>query len=342
VSLPSLAVGNSMIDGNVPEIDKNPLRIYTGMYIKYMNIKSDDDTFYAEIYFWFRYDAKIVGTGLFDLEKDIHILEFVNGNIQEIIIDEGYLIGDEYYVNGRLKGSFNFISDYRDYPFDTLRLPVMIEHSYLTSDEIVFKADSISLNRTKTHTGSNTYSEAIQLGDLRILGTEYDESLSIYNSDFGDVDASINSQYSRLTFSLLLERDYVSFIFKAFIPLVIVMALAYLAFYIPASALELAGGLTATSLLAAIAFQWTINSGLPNVSGLILVDKVFYLAYLLIMATMLQTVYTYNLENSDAEVDVHVKRVRLSNRLEMLGRILYPTIFIGYLLYTVFTYTLDI
>jgi hypothetical protein len=330
-----------MTDGNVPEIDKNPLRIYTGMYIKYMNVKSNEDTFYAEIYFWFRYDAKFVGTGLFDLEKDINILEFVNGTIQEIGVGEGYLISDEYYVYGSLKGSFNYISDYRDFPFDTLRLPVMIEHSYLTSDEIVFMVDSISLNRTKSHTGSNSYSERLQLGNFRILGTEYDEALSIYNSDFGDVGASITSQYSRLTFNLLLERDYMSFIFKLLIPLVITMSLAYLAFYIPASELESAGGLTATSLLTAIAFQWTINSELPNLSGLILVDKVFYLAYFLIMATMFQTVYTYNLENSDAEVDVHVKRVRLSNRLKMLGRILYPTIFIGYLLYIVFKYNLS-
>lgn len=307
-----------------------PLEIFTGMYAKKISLEKNRDRFLAEIYFWFRYSDNIANKELFNIEEDISILEFINGDIDHIIIDEGYIVGDEYYVNGRLKGEFEFYSDYKDYPFDLLDLPITIEHSYLTSDQIVFVPDTISLRRTGISSGFSNHSEEISLSDFYITGSSYRAHTSTYNTDFGDIEASINSEYSRFSFYIHLERNFLSFTFKAFIPLLIVLTLAYLVFFIPAGELELAGGLTATSLLAAIAFQWTINSEMPNVGGLILIDYVFYLAYFLIMTAMVQTVYTFNLENR--EFNKEAGKI-LSNRLEIAGRILYPIIFLGVLIY---------
>lgn len=331
----SMAFGGIATYDSLQTVATDPVNIFTGMYVKSLSIDKTADVFYAEIYFWFRYDADIVGLGLFDLEQDLDVLEFVNGTIEDIVILEGYHIGDQYYLNGGLRGYFRYTPDYKDYPFDTPLLPIIIEHSDLGSDYIVFVADTISFNRTKTAAGYNTFSEEIKIGEMRVKGTDFVLTNINYNTDFGDIEAPIISEYSRLTFRILLERDYTSFAYKAIIPLIIVLTVAYMVFYVPAVELELSGGLTATSLLAAIAFQWTINSELPNVSGIILIDKVFYLAYFLIMASMVQTVYTYNLENSMADADEQKKRNRLSNRLEMMGRILYPVTFFGYILYII-------
>jgi hypothetical protein len=96
-------------------------------------------------------------------------------------------------------------------------------------------------------------------------------------------------------------------------------------FFIPAQSLELACSLTVTSLLAAIAFQWTISDDLPNIGYLTTVDRIFYLAYLLIMLAMLQTVWTYNLVKNDNE--------KLAIKLEIIGRWVYPILFIGFTLF---------
>ena len=74
-----------------------------------------------------------------------------------------------------------------------------------------------------------------------------------------------------------------------------------------------------TSLLAAIAFQWTLSDDLPSVGYLTCVDKIFYLGYVLIMLAMVQTVWTYHLEKDG--------KIKLSNAMEIGGRWVFPLVF---------------
>jgi hypothetical protein len=83
-----------------------------------------------------------------------------------------------------------------------------------------------------------------------------------------------------------------------------------------------------TSLITAIAFQWTISDDLPEVGYFTKVDKVYYLGYFLIMSAIVQTIYTYNLEQRG--------EIKLATTLEVLGRVLFPVIFILGLLYFIF------
>lgn len=66
-------------------------------------------------------------------------------------------------------------------------------------------------------------------------------------------------------------------------------------FFIPDYEIGTASALTVTALLAAIAFQWTINDSLPKVSYITLIDKIFYLVYFYIFYAMTQTVVTFNM-----------------------------------------------
>jgi hypothetical protein len=102
--------------------------------------------------------------------------------------------------------------------------------------------------------------------------------------------------------------------------LIIVLTLSYLVFYIEAGQLELASSLTVTSLIAAIAFQWTISDDLPEIGYLTTVDRIYYLSYFLIMFAMVQTIWTFNLEKRG-----HFK---LSKNLEIFGRWAFPIVFI--------------
>ncbi|HKR07458.1 MAG TPA: hypothetical protein VJY62_22680, partial [Bacteroidia bacterium] len=95
---------------------------------------------------------------------------------------------------------------------------------------------------------------------------------------------------------------------------------SYLVFFIPARQLEVAVGLTVTSLLASIALQLTFQNALPEVGYLTKADKMSYLFYSLITFALVQTVVTFHLENK--------YKIELANRLEIMGRIFYPVILV--------------
>ena len=113
---------------------------------------------------------------------------------------------------------------------------------------------------------------------------------------------------------------------KISLPLLVVLILAYLVFFIPDHEIGTASGLTVTALLAAIAFQWTINDSLPKVSYLTTIDKIFYLVYAYIFYAMAQTILTFNISRKGEYWQ------NISNKIEIHSRYLFPLTF-GLLLY---------
>lgn len=128
------------------------------------------------------------------------------------------------------------------------------------------------------------------------------------------------AQYSRLTYGIVVKRSYLSFILKILIPNILLLVIAYLVFFIPSRELEVAVGCTVTSLLSSIALKLTIDSGLPKVGYTTYADQMFYLFYFLITSALVQTVFTYNLSKKG--------NIELENKLERMGRILYPVLLI--------------
>jgi len=121
-----------------------------------------------------------------------------------------------------------------------------------------------------------------------------------------------------VTFTIETARDYGAYLIKILIPLVIILVLAYLVFFVPARHLEVAVGLTVTSILACIAFQLTVADDLPNIGYIVTSDRIFYLCYFLIMTAMAETVYTHSLEKRGRE--------QAAARIELLARCLYPAL----------------
>jgi hypothetical protein len=120
-----------------------------------------------------------------------------------------------------------------------------------------------------------------------------------------------------------MRRTVEPYITKVFIPLGIILFLVYFVFFIPANKLDMAAGLTVTSLLSAIAFQFTINSDLPEIGYMIYVDKIFYLTYVLIVLAMGESLLTFYLDLSEDP-----KKKKMALKIDFYSRILFPLIFI--------------
>jgi hypothetical protein len=102
----------------------------------------------------------------------------------------------------------------------------------------------------------------------------------------------------------------------------IILLLVYFVFYLPAEKIDIAAGLTVTSLLSAIAFQLAVSGELPEIGYIIYIDKIFYTCYLLIALTMAQSLVTFYLDDSGIE-----SQKLKAKKIDLVFRFLFPLLF---------------
>lgn len=299
-----------------------PKELKVGFYLKFLSIDNKDATSLIDLYYWYRFDLPEDTTNI----KDFYEIEFVNGDIIYNEIQEEKIIGKEFYVSGRLKGNFHFVTNYENYPFDRQKLVIQMEHATMLNEQLILVPDKQSYLKSGQNKNFWGLSQGLESDGFSAKKSKFLESTRVYETDFGDPSIKEKqSNYSNLSYNIFVSRDFRPYIMKFLLPLIVIVTLAYLVFYIPAESLELACSLTVTSLLAGIAFQWTISDDLPDVGYLTCVDKIFYLSYFLIMLAMVQTVWTYHLEKNGKE--------KFSHFLEILGRYIFPISFASGVLY---------
>lgn len=132
----------------------------------------------------------------------------------------------------------------------------------------------------------------------------------ICNSNFGDASAPNTSYYIRIKASILINRSFLPYISNLIIPLIIILIVVYFVFFLPAKKLDIAAGLTVTSLLSEIAFQTAMSTDIPAIGYITYIDKVFYTCYFLIALSMAQSLITYYLDFSGEE-----KKVKLASQM---------------------------
>jgi hypothetical protein len=309
---------NGLLENNNNE---NPIICKTGIYIKTLKLNQPDEEFNILFYWWIRVDS-------IDLNEDykkVVDIEFINSSSEIEITQE--IIDKEkkyFYVTGICRATFPFKADYQKFPYDIQNLTISIENKNHNKKEILYIKDD-----------KNAFMNSISDKNIEILnGDQYiikqltcTNSLYIYKTNFGDPSTIGNDEYSRINFNIEVMRNPFGIMLKLALPLFVVLILSYLVFYIPDNEIGTASGLTVTSLLAAIAFQWTISDSLPKVSYFTTVDNVFYLVYSYIFYAMAQTVVTYNLSDGSE------KAKRISNTIELHSRWLFPLTFLLILIY---------
>jgi len=284
-----------------------------GIYIKNLTVDQKNGAFYADLYWWLKLPSTLDSVQLKEYSK----IEFVNGS--EIFNSEveAKRTKDVVYITGYCKGEFKFDPDYREYPVDIQKLPIIIESVNLPENLVKLIPDTASVSKTNLI----GLDETISLPSYKIIQAGYQKELKLYKSNFGDPDFSKEMSYSRITYEIKIERDSESFILKILIPNLLLLVITYLVFFIPPNQLEVAVGCTVTSLLASIAFQLTINGNLPDIGYLTNADKLFHLFYLLITIALVQTVISFHFDRQGNK--------KFSHALEIGGRIVFPIILIS-------------
>jgi O-antigen ligase len=115
---------------------------------------------------------------------------------------------------------------------------------------------------------------------------------NIYPTNFGDLSEPDQQSFSRVILSIPVTRPALSMAIKIFLPIVLVVICAALVFFIRPKEIGARIGLGITALLTLVALQLTASSVLPDVNYLMMLDKVFLLAYVFILIAIARAVAT--------------------------------------------------
>lgn len=298
-----------------------PTQVFIGMHVVEMRtVDTRTESFYADFYLWLRFK----NGGLSDerLTQIIERLEPVNGKFETKDPVDDKVVGEERYVCYRVTGSFFFVPDLKKYPFDTQVLSLTVENATLELDDLVFIDDVKSYERAGTPEVRWGLSPRLAIPDYQLRKVERVVSQSDYPTNFGDPEKDkAGTRYSRFSLRVFFEREYWSYAFKILIPLLIILAMAYLVFFLPAAQLDTAASVAMTALLSCMAYNVAVSQNMPEIGYLVLSDKFFISTYVLLLLTLAQTFITFIVDSNG--------RPELALRIDKLSRVAFPLLVAG-------------
>lgn len=279
-----------------------PQTVFTGVYLMNLyDLNLDEHSFYADFYIWFKWKGDIDPTGI----------EFVNmvekwGMTQEpfedsiIVLDGGW-----NYQGFRVEGRFFYPFKLERFPLDKHNLEIHVEHPDYPASAIVFEKDTTS--------APVFYRPELDLAGWELLGANLISQTHNYGTDFGNPDYPATN-FSDFVFRFTIIRPVSYFILKLLLPLTIVIIAALGALLFFPSYVDARISLPVGSLLTAVFLQQSYSDALPDVGYMVLMDKIYLLAYGLIAAVMFQLILTGNKLRLFKKKELDLNRLKRKER----------------------------
>jgi hypothetical protein len=270
--LPSL----SQPDPLSPQIEQ----VKTGIFV--VNIYDIDlktSSFYADFYVWFKWKGSIDPVAALEVTNSISDWAMISVPSHP---EPERLPDGSYYQISRVEGRFLQSFDLKRYPLDAHNLSIFMENSVYTAEQLVYVADQ----------EQSGYSQSLTIPGWSIVGSTITSLVRTYNTSFGDPRLSKTSDHSVLCYSLSITRPGSFFVWKLLLPLLIVLASSWGALLLAPQHIDSRVALPVTALLTAVFLQETYADALPDLGYLVLMDKVYVIAYILIFSSTLEIIVT--------------------------------------------------
>ena len=232
--------------------------------------------------------------------------EFLNGRASSITVEENSTTEKFWRIQATLYENL----DLHGYPFDSHSLYISIEDQSLTTWNLIYRPDpkySRSFYRTRWLVGDGWNQTVV------------DDHYQVYNET-----------YSRYTFSLTLDREPTSAV-AIFIPVLLLTFIALMATLMygdVSSVFENRILLSASLLIAAVLFGFSLDSGLPPLGYLTFADWFMIATYLVMSAGLVSGILalSYHHRKDAAKLKkIHYCSTRL---LPLLAIALYLVLFL--------------
>jgi hypothetical protein len=193
-------------------------------------------------------------------------------NRYAVVESEGRVVYFERFSTTFQAPDFNFVR----YPFDTQQFFIHVDSAY--PEEFYFYNDDVRF----TDLGDT-------LGEEEWLITEYDTEVSTQT-------ASTISPASRYSYGILATRHINYYLFRIFIPLLLIIIVAWITFFLKDYGKRI--DVTTGNLLLFIAFNFTISSDLPRLGYLTFLDSFLISTFIISVIVVLYNVVLKRLEVS--------------------------------------------
>jgi hypothetical protein len=170
--------------------------------------------------------------------------------------------------------------DLRRFPFDDQRLTLQLSDAQYPNSQVAYRDQAFvaGLDEAARH----------QLSAWKIVGdVSFLRSVKLFKWE------ESAPSYDYATFSVEVRRHVSFHIARFFLPLFLVVVLAFMSFWVTPDDINTKATIAVTCFLAAVAFQFTQAGTLPEVSYLTFADRVYVVCYIVIVGSQLESVRAY-------------------------------------------------
>mgnify|MGYP002858437767 CR=1 FL=1 len=298
-----------------------PQQVYVGVYLMNLyDINADAHSFYADLYLWFKWKGDIDPTSI----------EFVNmvekwSNTSTLFTDSAIVLADGYNYNGmRVEGRFFHPFEMERFPIDQHVFDIQIENTDYPVDSIVYLPDVENITRKRP---------SLNLPGWNIKGCQVVNKTQQYSTDFGNSDIGQRA-YSNAVVEVAISRPMAYFILKLMLPLFIVLlsSIGGLVIFPSKDYVDARISLPIGGLLTAVFLQQSYSDALPDVGYMVLMDKIYLLAYTVIAAVVLEIILAANFLKRNKHADIaSLQYIERNLALFLIGGFLTGIILLLYL-----------
>ncbi|MGD0678511.1 MAG: hypothetical protein ABSC94_24145 [Polyangiaceae bacterium] len=181
-------------------------------------------------------------------------------------------------IRSTLRSAYNL----RRFPFDRQSLPLEISDDQFASSDVVYAGLASPL-------GFDTEVRAM------VSGWKVDDQLGYSRQPRRFASEMGAPVYDYASFTVHVSRHVTYHVTKYFLPLLVIVVIAFSVFWIDAADLSSQVTIGVTCVLAAIAFQLAQAGSLPAISYLTLADRVYAACYVAIGFAVIETIYSNGL-----------------------------------------------
>ena len=242
-------------------------------------LSQQDNIFSADFYMWMRWKGELDPTATVEFVNNVERSEFVSNRVFEkpVVFDDGQSLQQM-----RVQGKFSQPLSLHNYPLDKHELNIALQDNTFPIDELIYRED----------VGQSNLASKIVLPGWKITGWKITSEPQTFSTDFGDIRKKERAAYSTIRFTLSIERTLSFFVWKLMLPLAIVLLLGCSALFIHPEYSDTRLGAPTTALLSLVFLQQSYSSTLPEIGYLVLLDKIYVLAYVVVLVLMISTIIT--------------------------------------------------
>lgn len=194
------------------------------------------------------------------------------------------------------------------FPFDTESLEVFVVPFLDERDTMMLEYD-----KQVAGVGSEPFVELAQWKILGVQGAAQRHAIGATGKETSEIEIDV-----------VVQRRYAYYIWKVFLPLLAMVAIAYSAFWIKTSDYYTQISITLTAVLTEIAFLFAISSSLPKVPYLTFIDAFFLMSFGFSCACIVELVAVHQITERNQSDS--------AARVRVIARILYPVIYVAVLI----------